>query len=94
MEVYDFLNNIEKSITTMDEPVKTGIQRQIIEMKDLLNMERNEYEVVPSYFSSVSFVSSFSVFSSLFVDFAVMFFCLAGFASTSYKGECSFHEIN
>lgn len=45
MEVYGFLNSIERSITTLDEPVKTGIRRQIIEMKDLLNRERNEYEV-------------------------------------------------
>ncbi|KAF7058828.1 hypothetical protein CFC21_065805 [Triticum aestivum] len=44
MEVYGFLNSIEMSITTLDEPVKTGIRRQIIEMKDLLNRERNEYE--------------------------------------------------
>lgn len=45
MEVYGFLNSIERSIITLDEPVKTGIWRQIIEMKDLLNRERNEYEV-------------------------------------------------
>ena len=45
MEVYGFLNNIEKSLVSLDEPEKTGIQRQIIEMKDLLNRERNEYEV-------------------------------------------------
>ena len=45
MEVYGFLNNIEKSFVSLDEPGETGIQRQIIEMKDLLNRERNEYEV-------------------------------------------------
>uniref|UniRef100_A0A0E0M102 1-phosphatidylinositol-3-phosphate 5-kinase n=1 Tax=Oryza punctata TaxID=4537 RepID=A0A0E0M102_ORYPU len=44
-EVYGFLSNTEKSIFTMDESIKAGIERQIIEMKDLLNMERNEYEV-------------------------------------------------
>jgi hypothetical protein len=47
MEVYDYLNNIEKSFVSLDEPGKAGIQRQIIEMKDLLNKERNEYEVCP-----------------------------------------------
>jgi hypothetical protein len=46
----------------MDESLKTGIERQIIEMKDLLNMERNEYEVVPSYFSFVPFILGFNVF--------------------------------
>ncbi|XP_062194736.1 putative 1-phosphatidylinositol-3-phosphate 5-kinase FAB1C [Phragmites australis] len=45
-EVYDFLNYIEKSIITVDDSVKTSIQRQIIEMKDLLNMQRNEYEAL------------------------------------------------
>ncbi|KAF2916098.1 putative 1-phosphatidylinositol-3-phosphate 5-kinase FAB1C [Oryza sativa Japonica Group] len=45
-EVYGFLSNTEKSIITMDESLKTGIERQIIEMKDLLNMERNEYETL------------------------------------------------
>ncbi|XP_044947113.1 putative 1-phosphatidylinositol-3-phosphate 5-kinase FAB1C [Hordeum vulgare subsp. vulgare] len=44
MEVYGFLNSIERSIITLDEPVKTGIRKQIVEMKDLLNRERNEYE--------------------------------------------------
>jgi 1-phosphatidylinositol-3-phosphate 5-kinase len=61
-EVYGFLSNTEKSIITMDESLKTGIERQIIEMKDLLNMERNEYEVVPSYFSFVPFILGFNVF--------------------------------
>uniref|UniRef100_A0ACD5XVN0 Uncharacterized protein n=1 Tax=Avena sativa TaxID=4498 RepID=A0ACD5XVN0_AVESA len=44
MEVYGFLTNIEKSSVSLDEPGKAGIQRQIIEMKDLLNRERSEYE--------------------------------------------------
>ncbi|KAM0917076.1 hypothetical protein ACQ4PT_009758 [Festuca glaucescens] len=44
MEVYGFLNNIEKSFVSLDEPGKAGIQSQIIEMRDLLNRERNEYE--------------------------------------------------
>ncbi|CAM0882758.1 unnamed protein product [Alopecurus aequalis] len=45
-EISDFLNRTEKSIIVEDEPVKTGIQRQIIEMKDLVKMERNEYEIL------------------------------------------------
>ncbi|KAL5205766.1 hypothetical protein ABZP36_033975 [Zizania latifolia] len=45
-EVYGFLSNTEKSIITMDEPLRIGIEKQIIEMKDLLNMERNEYEAL------------------------------------------------
>ncbi|KAL6600768.1 hypothetical protein ACP70R_045053 [Stipagrostis hirtigluma subsp. patula] len=45
-EVYDFLHYMEKSITTIGDSVKTSIQRQIVEMKDLLNMERNEYEAL------------------------------------------------
>ncbi|KAF0915769.1 hypothetical protein E2562_038812 [Oryza meyeriana var. granulata] len=45
-EVYGFLSNTEKSIITMDESLKTGIERQMIEMKDLLKMERNEYEAL------------------------------------------------
>ncbi|KAI4990627.1 hypothetical protein ZWY2020_038990 [Hordeum vulgare] len=44
MEVYGFLNSIERSIITLYEPVKTGIRKQIVEMKDLLKIERNEYE--------------------------------------------------
>jgi hypothetical protein len=50
-EVYDLLHNIEKSVITEDDSVKTSTQRQIMEMKDLLNIERNEYEVVPPKFS-------------------------------------------
>ena len=46
-EVYDVLSNLEKSIITDDDSTKTSIQRQIAEMKDLLNVERNEYEVEP-----------------------------------------------
>ena len=46
-EVYDLLHNIEKSIITDHDSVKTSTQRQITEMKDLLNIERNEYEVEP-----------------------------------------------
>jgi 1-phosphatidylinositol-3-phosphate 5-kinase len=46
-EVYDVLHNLEKSIITDDDSTKTSIQRQIVEMKDLLNVERNEYEVEP-----------------------------------------------
>lgn len=45
-EVYDFLHHNEKSVTSEDEPVKAGVQRQIIEMKDLLKMERNGYEIL------------------------------------------------
>uniref|UniRef100_A0A0E0LV19 1-phosphatidylinositol-3-phosphate 5-kinase n=1 Tax=Oryza punctata TaxID=4537 RepID=A0A0E0LV19_ORYPU len=45
-EVYDFLHRNEKSVTSEDEPVKAGVQRQIIEMKDLLKMERNGYEIL------------------------------------------------
>uniref|UniRef100_A0A0A9CMI0 PIPK domain-containing protein n=1 Tax=Arundo donax TaxID=35708 RepID=A0A0A9CMI0_ARUDO len=45
-EVSDFLHNIEISIITVDDSDKTSIQRQINEMKDLLNMERNEYEAL------------------------------------------------
>lgn len=50
MEVSEFLHRTEKNIETEDEPVKEGVQRQIIEMKDLLKMERNEYEVTRSTF--------------------------------------------
>ncbi|CAN6166903.1 unnamed protein product [Urochloa humidicola] len=45
-EVCDLLHDIEKCIIAEDDSVKTSIQRQIIEMKDLLNMERNEYEAL------------------------------------------------
>jgi hypothetical protein len=94
MEVYDFLNNIEKSFVSLDEPGKAGIQRQIIEMKDLLNRERNEYEVCPLILFCFICLS-LSVFSDFCVIcFLPFFFCLAGFASTSYGGEWSFHEIN
>lgn len=44
-EVSDLLGSIENSVITEDDSVKTSMQRQIMEMKDLLNMERNEYEV-------------------------------------------------
>jgi 1-phosphatidylinositol-3-phosphate 5-kinase len=50
VEVSEFLYRTEKNIETEDEPVKEGVQRQIIEMKDLLKMERNEYEVTRSTF--------------------------------------------
>lgn len=54
MEVSEFLHRTEKNIVTEDEPVKECVQRLIIEMKDLLKMERNEYEVAqsdsPSFF--------------------------------------------
>jgi 1-phosphatidylinositol-3-phosphate 5-kinase len=53
-EISDFLHRTEKSILIEDESVKTGIQRQIIEMKDLLKMERNEYEVTQSDFSCLT----------------------------------------
>ncbi|CAL5006113.1 unnamed protein product [Urochloa decumbens] len=46
VEVSEFLHRTEKNIVTEDEPVKEGVQRQIIEMKDLLKMERNEYEIL------------------------------------------------
>ncbi|KAK8451154.1 hypothetical protein SEVIR_6G160900v4 [Setaria viridis] len=46
VEVSEFLHRTEKNIETEDEPVKEGVQRQIIEMKDFLKMERNEYEIL------------------------------------------------
>ncbi|RLN04676.1 putative 1-phosphatidylinositol-3-phosphate 5-kinase FAB1C [Panicum miliaceum] len=46
VEVSEFLHRTERNIVTEDEPVKEGVQRQIIEMKDLLKMERNEYEIL------------------------------------------------
>ncbi|TVU05784.1 hypothetical protein EJB05_48967 [Eragrostis curvula] len=46
VEVSDFLNRTENNILTEDEPVKEVVQRRIIEMKDLLKMERNEYEIL------------------------------------------------
>ncbi|CAO2169158.1 unnamed protein product [Urochloa humidicola] len=46
VEVSEFLHRTEKNIVTEDEPVKEGVQRQIIELKDLLKMERNEYEIL------------------------------------------------
>ncbi|KAL6596092.1 hypothetical protein ACP70R_047456 [Stipagrostis hirtigluma subsp. patula] len=52
-EVSEFLHRTENNIITEDEPVKEGVQRQIIEMKDLLKMERNEYEVVQSDFIAI-----------------------------------------
>jgi 1-phosphatidylinositol-3-phosphate 5-kinase len=60
-EVYDLLHNIEKSIITEDDSFETSTQRQITEMKDLLNMERNEYEVAP--LTVFLFVSCFMLFS-------------------------------
>lgn len=63
-EVYDVLHNLEKSIITDDDSAKTSIQRQIVEMKDLLNVERNEYEVEPH--------RPFKLYSVLFV-YHVMF---------------------
>ncbi|XP_020155702.1 putative 1-phosphatidylinositol-3-phosphate 5-kinase FAB1C isoform X3 [Aegilops tauschii subsp. strangulata] len=45
-EISDFLHRTEKNIPSEDDPVKTGIHRQIIEMKDLLKMERNECEIL------------------------------------------------
>ncbi|XP_062191720.1 putative 1-phosphatidylinositol-3-phosphate 5-kinase FAB1C [Phragmites australis] len=46
VEVSEFLHRIEKNIVNEDEPMKEGVQRQIIEMKDLLKMEKNEYEIL------------------------------------------------
>jgi 1-phosphatidylinositol-3-phosphate 5-kinase len=46
VEVSEFLHRTERNIVTEDEPVKEVVQRQIIEMKDLLKMERNEYEIL------------------------------------------------
>lgn len=46
-EVYGVVHNLEKSVITDDDSTMTSIQRQIVEMKDLLNVERNEYEVEP-----------------------------------------------
>lgn len=53
VEVSEFLQRTEKNIVTEEEPVKESVQRQIIEMKDLLKMERNEYEVAHSDFPSI-----------------------------------------
>lgn len=45
-EVNDVLQAFEKRITTSEcEPVKTSIYRYIMELKDLLIRERNEYDV-------------------------------------------------
>ncbi|KAF8657114.1 hypothetical protein HU200_060326 [Digitaria exilis] len=46
VEISEFLQCTEKNIVTEEEPVKESVQRQIIEMKDLLKMERNEYEIL------------------------------------------------
>ncbi|KAJ1268506.1 hypothetical protein BS78_07G140800 [Paspalum vaginatum] len=46
VEVSEFLQRTEENIIAEDEPVREGVQRQIIEMKDLLKMERNEYEIL------------------------------------------------
>ncbi|KAG0523664.1 hypothetical protein BDA96_07G142500 [Sorghum bicolor] len=46
VEVSEFLHRTELNIVNEDEPVKECVQRQIIEMKDLLKMERNEYEIL------------------------------------------------
>jgi 1-phosphatidylinositol-3-phosphate 5-kinase len=54
VEVSEFLRQTEKKIVTEDDPVKEVVQRQIIEMKDVLKMERNEYEVTQSDFSVFS----------------------------------------
>lgn len=48
-EVSEFLHRTEKNIVSEDEPVKEVVQRRIVEMKDLLKMERNEYEVTQSH---------------------------------------------
>lgn len=53
MEISEFLQRTEKNIVTEEEPVKESVQRQIIEMKDLLKMERNEYEVSHPDFSAI-----------------------------------------
>ncbi|KAK3121755.1 hypothetical protein QOZ80_8BG0660460 [Eleusine coracana subsp. coracana] len=45
-EISEFLHCTEKNIVTEDEPMKEVVQRQLIEMKDLLKMERNEYEIL------------------------------------------------
>ncbi|ONM04689.1 putative 1-phosphatidylinositol-3-phosphate 5-kinase FAB1C [Zea mays] len=46
VEVSEFLHCTEKNIVTEDEPVRECVQRQIIEMKDWLKMQRNEYEML------------------------------------------------
>jgi hypothetical protein len=82
-EVCQHLHTIEKSIIAIDDSVKTTIQKQIIEMKDWLNIERNEYEVLLP--NILLFYSSHPSFYC--TDFCVNF--LTGCASTSYKWECS-----
>ncbi|GJN03572.1 hypothetical protein PR202_ga21028 [Eleusine coracana subsp. coracana] len=59
MEVSEFLHRtaLKKTIVTEDEPVNEVVQRQLIEMKDLLKMERNEYEV-----TQLDFFFPFSIF--------------------------------
>jgi 1-phosphatidylinositol-3-phosphate 5-kinase len=48
VEVSKFLHHTENKIVNEDDPVKEVVQRRVIEMKDLLKMERNEYEVTQS----------------------------------------------
>ena len=72
VEVSEFLHCTEKNIVTEDEPVKECVQRQIVEMKDLLKMERNEYEVAQSDFPAISltFIKSYSDFMLIYCPFS------------------------
>lgn len=99
-EVYDVLNNLEKSIITDDDSTKTSIQRQIVEMKDLLNVERNEYEVephCPSKFYSVLFVYRvmFAHYDEICVIFpqALLLPVIMGSAH-SFKSNIDILELN
>ena len=78
MEVSEFLHRTERNIVTEDEPVKEGVQRQIIEMKDLLKLERNEYEVAQSDFTAVLliFIKSYNDLMLIYCPFSCRFcFC-------------------
>jgi 1-phosphatidylinositol-3-phosphate 5-kinase len=80
VEVSEFLRQTEKKIVTEDDPVKEVVQRQIIEMKDVLKMERNEYEVTQSDFSLYSRHYAGCSFCIL------IYFSFADAAFTTYKG--------
>lgn len=47
LEVFNVLQRIEQKITAFEnEPIKTSIHNQIMELKDLLNREKNQYDHV------------------------------------------------
>jgi hypothetical protein len=79
VEVSEFLCQTEKKIVTEDDPVKEVVHRQIIEMKDLLKMERNEYEVIQSDCSPYSLHYGGCSFCIL------IYFSFADTAFTTYK---------